>query len=113
MTDPDKRIAALNDAFRRNPLDRSLGKLYMTAGINAQGPEFTARAIAAVIAFDAFTSDNDPHREHDFGSFDLDGEKLCWKIDSYSTDDPDLGSEDPSDAAKTERALTIMLADEY
>ena len=85
----------------------------MTAGVNAHGPEFVARAVAAVIAFNAFTNDNDPHREHDFGSFDLDGEKLFWKIDYYSTDDPDLGSEDPSDPAKTERALTIMLADEY
>lgn len=113
MTDTATRIAALNDAFRKNPLDRSLGKLYMTAGVNARGPEFVARAIAAVIAFDAFTNDNEPYREHDFGSFDLDGEKLFWKLDYYSMDDPDLGSEDPSDAAKTERALTIMLADEY
>lgn len=113
MSDTATRIAALNDAFRKNPLDRSLGKLYMTAGVNANGPEFAARAIAAVIAFDMFTHDNDPHHEHDFGSFELDGEKLFWKIDYYSTDDPDLGSEDPSDPAQTERALTIMLADEY
>jgi hypothetical protein len=34
-----------------------------------------------LIAFDTFTNDNDPHRERDFGSFDLDGEKLFWKID--------------------------------
>lgn len=113
MSNDAARTAALNDAFRNNPLDRSLGKLYMTAGVNAHGPEFAARAIAAVIAFDAFTNDNDPHREHDFGSFDLDGEKLFWKIDYYSTDDPDLGSEDPSDPTKTERTLTIMLAEEY
>ncbi len=113
MSDEARRIAALNDAFRKNPLDRSLGKLYMTAGVNAHDAEFVTRAIASVIAFDAFTDDNDPHREHDFGSFDLDGEKLFWKIDYYSTDDPDLGSEDPSDPAKTERALTIMLAEEY
>ena len=36
----------------------------MTAGVNAVGPAFAARAIAAVIAFDRFTVDNDPHREH-------------------------------------------------
>lgn len=113
MSNNVTHIAALNDAFRKNPLDRSLGKLYMTAGVNAHGSEFVARAIAAVIAFNAFTADNDPHREHDFGSFDLDGEKLFWKIDYYSTNDPDLGSEDPSDPAKTERALTIMLSEEY
>jgi len=113
MSDIATRIAALNDAFRKSPLDRRRGKLYMTAGVNAHGPEFVARAIAAVIAFDAFTNDNDPHREHDFGGFELDGEKLFWKINYYSTDDPDLGSEDPSDPDKTERALTIMLAEEY
>ena len=113
MSDYATRIAALNDAFRNSPLDRSLGKVYMTAGVNALGPAFAARAITAMIAFDAFTTDNDPHREHDFGSFELDGEKLFWKIDYYSTDDPDLGSEDPSDPVKTERALTIMLAEEY
>ena len=83
MSDTATRIAALNDAFRTSPLDRSLGKLYMTAGVNANGPEFVARAIAAVIAFDAFTGDNDPHREHDFGAFELDGQKLFWQIDLY------------------------------
>ena len=25
----------------------------------------------------------DPHREHDFDSFELEGEKLFWKIDLY------------------------------
>ena len=75
------RIRELNDAFRNSLPDRRLGKLYMTAGVDALGPEFAARAVAAVKAFDAFTKDNDPHHEHDFGSFELDGEKLFFKID--------------------------------
>jgi len=33
--------------------------------------------------FDNFNADNDPHGEHDFGSFELEGEKLFWKIDLY------------------------------
>ena len=107
------RIAALNDAFRNNPTDRRLGKTYMTDGVNALGPDLVARAIAAAVAFDRFTPDNDPHRERDFGSFVLDGHKLFWKIDYYDKTDPDLGSEDPSDPATTERVLTIMLAEEY
>jgi Protein of unknown function (DUF3768) len=82
-------------------------------GVNRNGPEFVATAIARVIVFDKFNEDNDPHGEHDFGQFELDGERVFWKIDYYSTDDPDLSSEDPSDAAKTERVLTIMLAEEY
>ncbi len=36
-----------------------------------------------MIAFDDFNADNDPHREQDFGSFELEGEKLFWKIDLY------------------------------
>ena len=63
--------------------------------------------------FDAFTAGNDPNGEHDFGSFELDGVKLFWKIDYYDKRDPDLGAEDPADATTTERALTLMLADEY
>ena len=62
--------------------------------------------------FDAFTSDNDPHGERDFGSFAICGEHLFWKIDYY---DQGLrfGSEDPSDPAVTRRIMTIMLASEY
>ena len=33
--------------------------------------------------FDDFDADNDPRDEHDFGSFELEGEKLFWKIDLY------------------------------
>ena len=47
------------------------------------GPEFVARAFAKVIAFDDFNADNGPHRNHDFGSYELEGEKLFWKINSY------------------------------
>jgi hypothetical protein len=65
-----------------------------------------------VRACDAFTADNDPHGEHDFGSFELEGRKLLWK---FNYDDLALehGSEDPSDPLKTCRVLTIMLAEDY
>ena len=65
-----------------------------------------------MIAFDDFNADNDPHREHDFGSFELEGEKLFWKIDYYEQK-ADFGSEDPTDPKKTLRVLIIMLAVEY
>ena len=113
MSETSKRIAALNDGFRRNLMDRSLGRTYMTDGVDALGPDAVARAIRAVAAFDTFNADNDPYGEHDFGAFELDGEKLFWKIDYYSKDFPDLGSEDPSNPLKTTRVLTIMLAEEY
>jgi len=65
-----------------------------------------------VETFDAFTPDNDPHGEHDFGAFEHNGQKIFWKIDSYAPD-MEHGSEDPSDPAQTVRVLTIMLASEY
>ena len=113
MSTASMAIASLNDAFRKCPFDRSLGKTYMTSGVSALGPLFVARALSAVAAFDKFPADNDPYGEHDFGSFNLDGEKLFWKIDYYSKADPNFGSEDPSDPLKTTRVLTIMLAGEY
>ena len=112
MTKPSraKRIADLNDKFRKSLVTG--GRTYMTAGVNAKGAEFVAKALIKVIAFDDFNADNDPHREHDFGSFELEGEKLFWKIDYYDLA-AEFGSEDPTDPKKTLRVLTVMLAEEY
>ena len=62
--------------------------------------------------FSEFTPDNDPHGEHDFGSFTLVGREFFWKID-YHDRDMIHGSQDPADPEKTTRVLTIMLASEY
>lgn len=105
------RIRELNDRFRKT-LPATTGRVLVTAGVNEVGPEFVARALAAVASFDDFTSDNDPHREHDFGALNLDGQKLFWKIDYYDPEG-EMGSENPSDPAKTLRVLTVMLAEEY
>jgi hypothetical protein len=105
-----QRIAALNDAFRKGlPAG---GRVFMTAGVDAKGPAFVAAALAKVRSFDAFTGGNDPHGERDFGAFELGGEKLFWKIDYYDRDEQH-GAEDPSDASKTLRVMTVMLAQEY
>ena len=110
-SDRAKRIAALNDQFRKDP--RRLGKAFTTDGVASLGFDLVRQAMAVVAAFDAFTAGNDPYGEHDFGSFDLDGEKLCWKIDYYDSADPDLGAADAGNPATTERVLTLMLASEY
>ena len=68
--------------------------------------------IGAVIDFDDFTVDNDPYGEHDFGTLDVMGHKICWKID-YFDEHMDCASPDPADANVTSRILTIMLASEY
>jgi hypothetical protein len=105
-----QRIAALNDAFRKG--SPAGGRVFMTAGVDAKGPAFVAAALAKVRSFDAFTADNDPHGEHDFGSFEIAGRKFFWKIDYYDCS-LKYGSEDPSDPDRTTRVLTIMLAEEY
>ncbi len=108
------RIAELNDAFRKYPWsDRhALGRTVVTAGVNANGPEFVLRALDAVAGFSEFTSDNDPHGEHDFGIIQIDCETLYWKIDYYDADCV-FGSQDPTDHKQTTRVLTIMLNTEY
>ena len=109
MTNTTKdRIRDLNDAFRKTmPRD-----VYLTAGVTAQPSDIQTEAIWRVKTFDAFTEDNDPHGEHDFGAFDIAGQKFFWKIDCYDLN-LEFGSDDPADEAKTRRVLTIMLADEY
>lgn len=110
MTSISQRLCALNDAFRA--AGPAAGTWMLTSGVNGKGPVFAIKAVAQVQAYVAFSPDNDPHGEHDFGSFRLDGQKLFWKIDCY---DPTLsyGSEDPADPLITRRVMTIMLASEY
>jgi hypothetical protein len=108
-TNSKKRIQELNDAFHRTGQG---GRFCFTAGVSGLGVPFSHQALAVVRAYDSFTTDNDPHQEHDFGSFTLDGRKLFWKIDYYDAACL-YGSEDPADPSKTTRVLTIMLVEEY
>ena len=103
------KIRELNDRFRSTMTG---GRVMMTAGVDALPSDVKAMVIRRVATFSAFTSDNDPHGEHDFGSFELTGRRFFFKLDYF---DPTMtfGSEDPSDPAKTTRVLTIMLAEEY
>ena len=84
----------------------------MTPGIAALGPEAVERIVKTIAVFDDFCHANDPHEEHDFGSFKAEGAAILFKIDYY---DKSLTghSPDPSDPTVTERVITIMLAEEY
>ena len=104
-----ERIRDLNDAFRQSFAG---GRVMTTAGVAAMTEELQAAVFERVRTFKAFTPDNDPHGEHDFGSFQVAGQKLFWKIDAYDVA-MEFGSEDPTDPSKTTRVLTIMLASEY
>jgi len=88
------------------------GKLVQTSGISALPSRDQSRIREKVELFKAFTPDNDPHEEHDFGSVEHNGTKIFWKIDYYDKN-TEFGSPDPADPAVTTRVLTIMRADEY
>ena len=104
-------IQALNDRFRSTLAG---GRVLLTQGVSGKGQGFVAAALAAVQAFTAFTPDNDPHGEHDFGSITIEGEgtKLYFNIDYYDAAER-YGSEDPADPSMTTRVLTILLPEEY
>jgi len=103
-----ERIRQLNDEFRTT-LDGE--RCLFTPYVADMGVPFEIAALEAVKAYNAFTSENDPYGEHDFGIFEIDEELLVWKIDYY---DPSLrfGSQDPADPSRTKRVLTIMLEEE-
>jgi uncharacterized protein DUF3768 len=114
MTDaPDtktsNRIRVLNDNFRSTFVG---GQVVMSAGVAALPLDVKSHAFIGIQTFSDFNEGNDPYGEHDFGWFEVAGEKFFWKIDYYDSD-MTFGSEDPSDPEKTTRVLTIMFAEEY
>jgi Protein of unknown function (DUF3768) len=109
MTGEAAGIRALNDALRQTLQG---GRVHMTAGVSALPADTLAGAIAMMRSFNAFTPDNDPHGEHDFGNFEIAGQKFFWKVDYYD-ECMEFGSEDPGDPSRTTRVLTLMLASEY
>ena len=109
MTTKLEAIPALNDELRQN---LTVGTAFLTAGVAALGPEVVARIVKTIAVYDDFCHANDPHEEHDFGSFEVDGHRIFFKIDYF--DKPlTFHSSDPADPSVTERVITIMLAEEY
>ena len=118
-----EQIARLNDRARQ-----AMGLACIavaTEGFRALPEEDQSRVRELVETFDAFTPDNDPYGERDFGTIYQDcigrwttarparpAETVFWKIDAYDRD-LQYGSEDPANPAVTRRVLTIMLASEY
>ncbi len=84
----------------------------MSAGVEQLGLDAVIEIFEAVNEFEAFTPDNDPYGEHDFGVIKVGSERIIWKIDYYDTA-LESGSPDPSNPAVTTRVLTVMLASEY
>jgi hypothetical protein len=103
------RIRSLNDELRQNLAG---GIAVMTPGIAALGEEAVNRIVKTIAVYDDFCHANDPHEEHDFGSFEAEGHKIFFKID-YFDQSLTYHSPNPSDPAVTRRVITIMLAEEY
>ena len=109
MANQPHQIQILNDDLRKNLIG---GGAVITPGVAALGQVAVDRIIQTVAVFDDFCHTNDPYEEHDFGSFEAEGETIFFKIDYY--DRPAVGhSPDPADQAVTQRIITIMLATEY
>ncbi len=106
-----KQIAELNDQLRIT-FNHAYGQILYTQGIQTLGKIEQINVFNLVKAFNAFTVDNDPYGEHDFGAVQNNGKKVFWKIDYYGQDMMHR-SEDPADSECTNRVLTIMLANEY
>jgi hypothetical protein len=105
-----QRIRALNDQLRQSFARGGIS--VMTPGIAALGQEAVDRIVQTIAVFDDFCHANDPHEEHDFGSFEAEGHTIFFKID-YFDRDLKYHSPDPTDPSVTIRVITIMLADEY
>ncbi|MGH2549570.1 MAG: DUF3768 domain-containing protein [Thermomicrobiales bacterium] len=109
MTANTDRIRMLNDELRKHLLG---GGAVITTGIAALGADAVQRIVQAIATFDDFCNANDPHEEHDFGTFDTDGVQIIFKIDYYDKA-MQFHSPNPADPSVTERVITVMLADEY
>ena len=104
-----ERIRTLNDDLRQNLIG---GLAVMTPGVSALGQQAVERIVKTIAVYDDFCHANDPHEEHDFGSFDAEGKTIFFKIDYYDRS-LSMHSPDASDPTVTERVITIMLAEEY
>ena len=81
----------------------------MTPGVAALGAEAVACIVKTIAVYDDFCHANDPHEEHDFGSFEVDGQTIFFKIDLYE----EPGVKSANGEPFVNRVLTIMLAEEY
>ncbi|GIT90173.1 hypothetical protein JANAI62_03440 [Jannaschia pagri] len=107
-------IRSHNDRFRTG--DQMIpGTVVMTQGLVAhlQATDIEQRDVVRIVQeYDDFTADNDPYGQHDFGVFELSGERCFWKLDLYDND-KQYFTPDPTNPTVTHRVLTIMLASDY
>jgi hypothetical protein len=105
-----EQIASINDRFRQG---EAAGYIRLTQGVRALGARPLVEIMNA-IACATFPDGNDPYGERDFGQIEIEGTSLFFKIEYYSKDASfEFAAEHPEDETRTDRVLTVMLADEY
>ncbi|TDW20471.1 uncharacterized protein DUF3768 [Rhizobium azibense] len=102
-------VRALNDKLRRSGKG---GQIVIVGALAQAESDEIRRAAVQVRDYVAFDPNDDPHGEHDFGSFEIDGQKYFWKIDYYHLTTENL-SENPADPKVTRRVLSIFYAEDY
>ena len=113
-----KIVAEQNDRFRRAafglpvPHPAPQGQVLMTPGISARDDAFRIALIHAVMAYEDFNPDCDPHGWHEMGVVEIEGETVWFKIDLYD-EAYEYGSSDPTDLRFTRRVLTLLFPSEY
>ena len=70
MDTRSERIRTLNDELRQYLLG---GVAVITPGVAALGQQAVDRIVKTIAVYDDFCHANDPHEEHDFGSFEAEG----------------------------------------
>lgn len=103
----------LNDRVRGTLLEQEpFGRVVATRGIMAL-PEHQRRQIFQRTAnYYRFPKGDDPEREHDFGTFKIEGVTVNWKFDYFGDESCSSNADLPAEPEKIYRVLTIMLADE-
>src|SRR5665811_629092 len=101
--DSTSKIRELNDNFRTT---FNGGRVMLTAGFNALPETLKAQVIERVKTFSEFDAANDPHSEHDFINFEIEGQRFFVKIDYYDRS-LHFGADNPSDPEQTIRVMTI------
>ena len=84
----------------------------VTIGVQGLSTDTQAKIMTGIAEYDDFKPSNDPHKEHDFGDLEVDGNLIFWKFD-YFDEALEYHSPDVLDRSVTRRVLTVMLAEEY
>jgi hypothetical protein len=100
-----QRLRTLDDHLQRNPTSDIA---IMTPGVAALAQDAADRIIKTITVFDDFCHANDPHEDHDTGSFEAEGRTILFKIDHYERP---LNSPSPGQTDSV-RVITVRLAEE-